>query len=335
MTAKVNKIPISANGPAFSRLIYGTWRLLDTPDASLKTPKAILARLKECVKLGITTIDLADIYGGGHHQCEKAFGEALRLEPSLRQQLQLVTKCGIRCDYPKDSPPSVIKELEANGLVAVKHYDTSKEYILKRVEESLNACGVDYFDLLLIHRPDPFMNADEVAEAMKQLKAEGKVLHFGVSNFNVHQVELLQSRLEFDIVTNQIEFSCLHVQPLYDGVLEQCQKLRMHPMIWSPLAGGKLFTDFMHSDSSEAVRIMRVQTAIDKVAKELSSQAGKAVTRDQVAFAWLFAHPVVTFPILGTSNMERIQSAVAALNLKMSRMQWFEILEACNGVCVP
>jgi predicted oxidoreductase len=308
----ISKVNIHPEGPVFSKLIFGTWRLLDTPDASKKTPEAILARIKECLKLGITTFDLADIYGGGHHQVEKAFGQALALEPKLREQMQLVTKCGIRCDGVGE------------GLVPVKHYDTSKPYVLERVNESLHACGVSYFDLVLIHRPDPFMNAEDTADAFKQLHAEGKVKYFGVSNFLPQHVELLQSRIPFKLVNNQIEMSVMHLNPLYDGTLDQCQKLRIAPMIWSPLAGGRIF----QKDATDA-RVVRVQKALDKVGAELGVQ------RDQAAFAWLLAHPANLLPILGTSDIARIQGAAKAAQLKMSKLQWYEILEASNGCCVP
>lgn len=291
----------------FSRLIYGTWRLTDPPvDPSTYKPESLLQRIRACLSLGITTFDLADIYGGGGHECEKCFGDALKLKPELRENMQLVTKCDIR--FPNPSAPDV----------KVKHYDTSKQYILSQVQDSLKFVGVEYFDALLIHRPDPLMDADEVAEAMNQLKQEGKVRYFGVSNFTPSQFDLLQSRLEFPLITNQIEMSVLHVDPLFDGSLDQCQKLRICPMIWSPLAGGSIF-------KAEDPVSSRTRKAIEDVAHELKANI------DQVAFAWLLRHPAKLLPIIGTNDPNRLKSAAESVNLDMSRQQWFKILEAFNG----
>lgn len=207
----VDKMTMGVDGPAVSRLIYGTWRLNETDDPSSYSAQAILDRIYFCLRLGITTFDLADIYGGGDHQCEKIFGAGLALEPQIRSQLQLITKCDIQLICPSRPENTV------------KHYDTSKSYILKSVNESLKAIGTNYVDILLLHRPDPLMNADEVAEAMLELKEEGKVRYFGVSNFSPSQVDLLQSRLPFPLVANQIEAHVLRLDPLHDGTLDQCQ----------------------------------------------------------------------------------------------------------------
>ena len=156
--------------------------------------------------MGITTFDHADVYGG--YTCEEIFGGALGKMASLRQEIQIVSKCGIKLvseNRPKHN---------------IKSYDTSRSHIIASVENSLKALQTDYLDLLLIHRPDPLISADEIAEAFTELWEDGKVLHFGVSNFTNHQFSLIDSRLtEFDLVTNQIEFSVLHPAPMYDGTL--------------------------------------------------------------------------------------------------------------------
>jgi len=186
----VSRLALHEQGPTFSRLIMGYWRLMEWQ----LSPAALLDLMKYHLDLGVTTIDHADIYGG--YQCEEAFGHALRLEPSLRDRMEIVSKCGIA--------------LTANPAHALNHYNTGKGHIVASAEASLQKLGTDHLDLLLIHRPDPLMNADEVADAFITLKQAGKIKHAGVSNFTPHQFALLQSRLPFPLVTNQLEISPLH-----------------------------------------------------------------------------------------------------------------------------
>ena len=319
-----NKVPQTSVHPNYpelqlSKIIYGTWRLLDDREHEC-TPQRLLDRIKHCLAHGITTFDLADIYGGGQHQCEQMFGRALTLAPEIRSQMQLITKCGIVC--PDDS---------GNSL---KYYDTSRQYILRRVQESLQNVGCSYFDVLLIHRPDPFMDPRDTALAMHELREAGTVRYFGVSNFSCRQVEMLQSYLdEFDIklVTNQIEMSPLHLEPLYNDVLEQCLQLRMKPMIWSPLAGGRIFRQ-QQLESSNVVDTERIER-LRKCLKEMAAEVN--CTADQLCYSWLMTHPSQPMPIVGSNKIERIDSAISAAKLHLSRKQWFRILEAANGQCVP
>ncbi|KAJ3201922.1 hypothetical protein HDU82_007733 [Entophlyctis luteolus] len=293
----------------FSRIVFGTMRLAGEP-------ADILQRIKTCLDMGITTFDLADIYG--EYMYEELFGKALALDPSIRKRMQIVTKCDIL--YPNGNRPQVW----------VKHYNTSREYILECAENSLKKINTDYLDLLLIHRPDPLMNADEVASAFQTLHASGKVRQFGVSNFTPGQFELLQSRLpNIQLAANQIEFSVLHTAPLFDGSLDHLQKVRALPMIWSPLAGGAnswprgggLF------GPNKTERDQRVVAALDKIAK----QVGADVTIDQIAYAWLLMHPSAPCLVVGTSDLKRLKSAMDAVNIKLDRQQWFYILEASQG----
>jgi predicted oxidoreductase len=290
-----------------SKFVFGTWRLADKASSD---PKDILERIYSCIDLGITTFDLADIYG--LYTYEKLFGNALKLDPSVRSKIQIITKFDILINCP------------AFPNVKVHHYDTSKEYVIQAVERSLKEIGIDYIDLLLIHRPDPLMNADEVANAFHQLKKDGKVLHFGVSNFSPSQFELLQSRLDFPLVTNQVEYSVMHPDPMYNGTFDQLQRVRVQPMIWSPLAGGKLFND-------KSEKTLRVVGALEKVCKEL----GPNVTIDQVAYAWILKHPADCCIVLGTNDITRIKKAVGSLDISLTREHWFFILEACNNCEVP
>ncbi|KAJ3090796.1 hypothetical protein HK102_002659 [Quaeritorhiza haematococci] len=319
MTAPlVPTVKLTPTGPEVSQIVYGIWRLCDDPTPSRYSPSNLLDRIKKCISLGITTFDAADIYGGGggrnKHICESIFGEALASLPEnelkdLRKKIQIVSKCGICLTG------------ESNAGHYVKHYDTSEKYILDAVEGSLKAMHTSYIDVLLIHRPDPLMNADEVASAMKKLHESGKVLHFGVSNFTPSQVELLQSRLPFQLVTNQIELHVLRLDPLHDGTMDQLQRLRMGVMAWSPLAGGRIF------NQTDDERVKRVNKALEKVAASF----GPDVTIDQIAISWLLTHPGNVIPILGTNDIARVERAALSTKCKLDRQQWFSIWEASAG----
>lgn len=219
----VQRITLAPQGPEFSRFVMGYWRLMDWN----MSPVQLADFIEEHLDLGITTVDHADIYGG--YQCEAAFGEALKRAPALRERMEIVTKCGIATTAKPEH--------------ALGHYITNSAHIVKSAEQSLINLATDRIDLLLIHRPDPLMDADEVAEAFLTLHQSGKVRHFGVSNFTPAQFALLQSRLPFTLATNQVEISPVHQPLLLDGTLDQLQQLRIRPMAWSCLGGGRLFND--------------------------------------------------------------------------------------------
>ncbi|HEX8530105.1 MAG TPA: aldo/keto reductase [Cytophagales bacterium] len=303
----VSRTPLPGSSDSLSRLILGAWRLAD--HAERTSPEAITGLVETSLAEGITTVDHADIYG--NYAVEEIFGRALGGQSALRSRLELVSKCGIKLVSPKRPEHRL------------KTYDTSREHITQSVHNSLRNLRTDYLDVLLIHRPDPLMDADEMAEAFTALRQAGKVKHFGVSNFTPSQFSLIQSRLDFPLVTNQIEFSVLHLPPLYDGSLDQCQQLRVPPMAWSPLAGGKLFTN---TDE----RSTKTGLALQKVGEELG---GASV--EQVALAWIMKHPANVMPVLGTGRPERIRESAGAASLQLSRDQWFEILAASAGQEVP
>lgn len=302
---KMERTSLHKNGPEISRIAAGLWRLsgwnMSTSD--------LCGWIDSAIDLGVTTFDHADIYGD--YTCEKIFGEALGSRSSIRPKIQLVTKCGIQ--LVSDNNPGC----------TVKHYDTSREHILKSVENSLERLRTDYIDLLLIHRPDPLMDASEVAEAFTTLRDSGKVLFFGVSNFNTSQFEMLQSKMSFPLVTNQIECSVLHAEPFEDGTLDTCAGHGISPMAWSPLGGGELFT----GKSEQAVRVRA----------ELESICGRLGigSIDMLALAWLLRHPASIVPIIGTHSLERMKRAVEAAEIELPREDWFSILRASKGTDVP
>lgn len=294
-----------ANNLEFSRIIQGFWRL-----AEWNMPKQeLLSFIKNCMAMGITTFDHADIYGG--YTCESLFGEALQLQPSLRDNMQIVTKCGIAPLSPKFPKRYVA------------HYNTSTKHIVKSVEQSLQNLHTDYIDLLLIHRPDPFMDPSEVAEAFTRVKQEGKVRHFGVSNFLPSQFNMLSSYLDFPLITNQIEVSAMQLEHFEKGTIDLCQEKRISPMIWSPLAGGEIFT-------GQNERAVRLRKTLQKVANELNADG-----IDIVMYAWLLAHPAKMMPIVGSGKLDHVKSAIAATKLTLDRQQWFTIFESSNGHPVP
>lgn len=279
---------------------WGAWGRKFSTDQFLKI-------IEECISLGVTTFDHADIYG--HYTTEADFGKAIALKPQLRDQMQLISKCGI-CMVTPTRPHHKIK-----------YYDTSREHILRSVENSLVNLHTDYLDILLIHRPDPLMDPDEIAEAFTQLKHQGKVNHFGVSNFTPSQAELILSR--FPIMTNQIELSVLQLKPFLDGTLDQCINKNMIPMAWSPLGGGNIFAEL---EDERNKRIVAVAGFLSE-----KYNAGP----DQILLSWLLQHPSEVIPVLGTSRIERVQTALEATNISITREEWFMLWRASIGKEIP
>mgnify|MGYP000122525708 CR=1 FL=1 len=290
---------LAADGPRLSPIVAGAWRMADWG----WNPQQRLRWIEQCVELGVTSFDHADIYGG--YSVEALFGEALALAPSsLRERLQIVSKCGIKL------------VATARPQHRIKHYDSSAAHIVASAEASLRALRVERLELLLIHRPDALMDADEVALAFEALRAAGKVAHFGVSNFTPAQFELLASRTP--LVTNQIELHPLQRAPLADGTLDQLQRLRIRPMIWSPLAGGALL-----AGGGETER--RVQAALGRIGERHGASTAT------VAFAWLLRHPSRPLPVAGSRRIEALHDAVAALRLTLDAQDWTEIWQAGAG----
>jgi predicted oxidoreductase len=292
---------------SFSDIIFGAWRLADTPAEC--NPDAVGHKISAALDHGIDTFDHADIYG--NYSCEELFGDAVSKQKISRDKYKLITKCGIKL---------VSEQRPEHGI---KMYDTSSNHITRSVERSLKNLKTDFIDLLLIHRPDPLMNPDEVAETFHTLKKQGKVGQFGVSNFSTQQVSMLQSRLGIPLSANQIEFSLLHTLPLYNGQLDQCIELKMTPMAWSPLAGGRLLT-------SNEPQASAVRSCLGQMAEKYG-----AANPETIAYAWLLKHPSRIKPVVGTGKAARLKAATEALNLKLEQEDWFQLLKAAVGHDVP
>lgn len=260
-----------------------------------------------CMDHGITSFDHADIYGD--YTTEEEFGVALKDLSSLRPRMQLITKCGIK--MPVAARPSF----------RIKSYDTSRNYIIACAERSLRNLQTDYLDALLIHRPDPLMNPAEIAAAFQQLKEQGKVLHFGVSNFMPWQVTMLHPC--FPIEINQFEVSVTQLDPFHNGQLDQCTAEKIIPMAWGPLGSGTLFTD---TPDERSTRIL--QTAAQLTGKY-------NLTTDLLLLAFLQRHPSGIKPVLGTSKAARLIHAISAANVLLDAEDWFRLWEAAAGKQVP
>ncbi len=297
-------IQLHSQLPHFSRIVFGVWRLNDSADNS---SSQVLKKIQTCLDVGITTFDHADIYGD--YSCEKSFGQALKLQPSLVNRMQIITKCDIMlksAQYPNRR---------------VKHYDTSAQHIRASVDASLARIGVPIIDVLLMHRPDPFMDAAQTGACLDALVKEGKIRAAGVSNFMPWDWSLLQANMQTPLVTNQTEISLLERSCFTNGVLAQAQQLKAPPMAWSPLAGGKL----LGSDANA----QRLRPALQKLAGQFN------VGIDAVAVAWLLAHPANIVPVMGTTNLERIARLPDAFKVTIDRETWFELFELANGHEVP
>lgn len=283
-----------------SRIVYGMWRLGDDADTS---PAHIEAKIEACLAQGITTMDQADIYGG--YEAEELLGAAFKAAPSLKDKVEIVTKCDI------------VAPAGRYADARVKYYDTSRAHIIASVDHSLRLTGIDTIDLLLIHRPDPMMDAVETGAALDEVVASGKVRHVGVSNFKLHDWNLLQSAMDAPLVTNQIEISLMHHVPFTDGDVAYLQERSVPPMAWSPLGGGALFQNGP------------VMDVLGRVAQE------NGVDETAVAVAWLLAHPAQIIPVMGTNNLSRIKGFSDAMKVDMDRQTWFELYTAALGLEVP
>ena len=267
------------------------------------TIQQMVALIHVCIENSVSTFDHADIYGD--YTTEAAFGKAFKESGILRNEIQLISKCGIQ--YIGESRPN-----------RIKHYNYSKDYIIWSVEQSLKNLQTEYLDLLLLHRPSPLMHSDEIAEAVNQLKKQGKIQEFGVSNFTPLQTDLIKSKVEVSV--NQIEVSLTQFSAMLDGSLDHMRLHNILPMAWSPLG------DYFKEETSQN----------DRINEELRNLCKKyQASENQILLAWLYNHPSGIIPVIGTTNEERIKEAIQAQSIQLETEDWFALLVASQGHKVP
>lgn len=276
---------------------WGTWGANHSQQQVQQLVEAALAE-------GLYTFDHADIYGG--YTTEALFGSAVSQMKLERESYQLISKCGIQ--YPGWAKPYQLKS-----------YNYKKDYILKCVDESLQNLKTDYLNVLLLHRPSPLMNPEDIAAAFGILRSSGKVRDFGVSNFTVSQFELVHEYFPF-LVTNQIEISVNETKAFYDGTLDQMMMHKITPMAYSVM--GTYFSE-THSGQN-----LRLRTIIPELCRKYHA------AENQILLAFLLAHPARIHPVVGTSQTETLKCLKGALNIDLAQEDWFKILEASRGRAV-
>lgn len=285
----------------FSKIIagtmtWGTWgKNLDK--------NQMIELIHSCLEKGITTFDHADIYGG--YTTEAAFGTAFGESKIQREDIQLISKCGIQ--LPSE-----------NRSTRIHHYNYSKSHIIWSAEQSLKNLKTDFLDLLLLHRPSPLMHVDEIVEAIEKLKKEGKILDVGVSNFTPSQTDLIESKMKINY--NQIEFSITHFEPMRDGSLDHMQLNRIQPLCYSPM--GSVFK-----------KVDDTSNRIQKTADQLSLKYN--VELDVLLLAWILKHPLGILPVFGTTNKSRIANLMKATEVELELEDWFAMWTASEGNPIP
>ena len=314
----MQQVQIGTSDLRASRLAYGCWRIIAggkavevTPDREGAARKAILA----AVDAGYTLFDHADIYSDGLG--EWVFGRLLRDNKSLRDKMLIASKCGIRKET--DPAPS-----------APYRYDFSADYIIQSCEGSLKRLQTDRIDLYQLHRPDFLAEPEEVARAFTKLKGQGKVREFGLSNASPAFFALIQKSCSFKLQVNQIEISLKARDFFQNGTMEQCMMEKITPLAWSPLAAGRLcFPGVIDLNEPGHAKRIQLRDAIDLVARQHN------VSRGVVAVAWLLRHPSGIVPIIGSADSSNIKEIAKATTLKISREEWYTLLEGALGERLP
>ena len=291
-----------AKGLTLSQIAYGMWRMADDVDG---TGAHLQAKLEAALSQGITTVDLADIYG--EYTAEGRFGQMLTAAKGLRNRIEIITKCGI------------IAPVGRHASARVRHYDSSARHIAAAVDTSLSEMRTDRIDLLLLHSPDPLMDPDDTARGLDGLIQSGKVRAVGVSNFRPYDIDLLQSRMKTRLCVNQIEISLAMSDPFTNGDLAYLQEHKIVSMAWSPLEGGALF-----AGSRPALLIALREMA-----------AAKQCDLAALAVAWLLNHPAGIVPVIGTTTIDRIVKLADASEVELDREDWFTLYAASIGHDVP
>ncbi|MEM7085704.1 MAG: aldo/keto reductase [Bacteroidota bacterium] len=287
--------------PNFSRIIQGcmTWGAW----GKQLTKNEMISTLHHCLDNEITTFDHADIYGD--YTTEKDFGNAFADSGIERENVQIISKCGIQ--YMGETRENI-----------VKHYQYDADYIIWSAEKSIRDLQCDYLDLHLIHRPSPLMHPDEIAKAVDTLTSEGKIKAFGVSNFTPMQTDLIASKST--VSANQIEFSLTAHDAIHNGSLDHMKLTNVTPMCWSPL--GSVF-------KTENEQNKRIHNLLDELTETYNA------SKDQLLLAWILKLPSGIHPVIGTTNKERISLAAKVEGIALSEIDWFRMLVACQGHKVP
>lgn len=305
-------VPLGKSSLRVSRLAYGCWRIAETEQAGDTIGRKAILTAYEC---GYTFFDHADIYCGG--RAESAFGKVLKDSPALRDKMVIASKCGIR--LTGDPVPE-----------APFRYDFSAEHIKHSCEQSLRRLNIETIDLFQLHRPDWLSDPAEVAAAFSELRSSGKVREFGVSNFTPSQVTMLQQACPMPLVVNQVEISLTKLDRFTDGTLDQCVAEKITPLAWSPLGGGLL------AEGARELLPWQQKYQPEKILLEMDKLAlFRGITRTAIALAWLMKHPSGIVPIVGSTQPDRIRDAVKSLDTKLSREEWYRLLESSRGERLP
>jgi predicted oxidoreductase len=295
----MDKVYLSDAGPKVSPAIYGFYRWDHIANDGIERMERIV---NLCLELGINTFDHADIYGS--YNCEEMFGQLIKQKAVKREDIVIFTKCGLR--VPGANQPEV----------RIKHYDTSREHILRSVDNSLRNLKTDYIDIFLLDHLDPISDLEETALVLLQLREKGKVKNIGVANFSVFQHQLLAAYLQVPIVTNHIELNLLNTSALDNGQLDYIKQRYMRPLASSPLAAGKIAT----GPDEQAVRVRR---KLEEIASRYNADI------ESVAIAWLVK--LGALPLIGTTDEQRIRNIADAFSINLDHQEWFELYVASRG----
>jgi aryl-alcohol dehydrogenase-like predicted oxidoreductase len=288
-------------------IAYGLWRFAGT------SVPAAADKIQAALDAGLTLFDTADVYGydgkSGFGDAEELLGRVFARSPGLRQRMVLASKGGVDPGVP---------------------YNSGERYLLDACDDSLQRLQVDTIDLYQIHRPDLLAHPHEVASALGKLHAQGKIRAVGVSNYTPAQVDALQSYLEVPIATHQPEISAWYLDPMFNGLLDQCMRMRTAPLAWSPLAGGLLAMPVEQARrDAHPPRLVTLLERLDVLAERHGAD------RMAIALAFLLAHPAGIIPIIGTQRVERLQSSVRAVSIQLTRQEWYEIVQTSLGRPLP
>ena len=293
----VGRVRMHPKGPEFSGVVWGSMRC----ETQFASPEALAEFLRFLLDRGVTTVDTANTYGEPHpYTVEEFLGKAIAMVG--RDKFEIVTKCGIQRLSPHRSENRI------------RHFDFSETEINRSVNRSLEKLGIDQADAILLHRPDYLMDPDETAGALDNLVSSGRTRFVGVSNFSPSRYDLLASRLKAPLVTNQIEFSPLFLEPISNGRFDHAIMHRYRPMIWSPVGGGRLIT-------GDGEREKKIRAILADIAGR-EGLDGPA----EAAIAFVVRHPVKGVPIVGSGKRERMDGAIKAVNTVMDRQDWYAVV---------